>query len=140
MKGLKSADALDNLNRDADDVLHRMMDESTAEISKSLHGHSGPVKKYSSNQNIKNNRLVNDVLIVFRFTEYLLVQIDLNYFPVQKMAPYDYGVCKLGHASLLTKAMCFPCGKFDLPVRATISPVADMTKQLACGPPINLIA
>lgn len=43
LKGLKSAEALENLDRDADDVLHRMMDESTAEISKRLHGHSGPV-------------------------------------------------------------------------------------------------
>ena len=43
LKGLKSADALDNLNRDADDVLHRMMDESSAAINKDLYGHSGPV-------------------------------------------------------------------------------------------------
>jgi len=43
LKALKSADALENLNRDADDVLHRMMDESTSEISKNLHGHAGPV-------------------------------------------------------------------------------------------------
>jgi len=47
LKGLKSADALDNLNRDADDVLHRMLDESTADISKVLHGHSGPVNESS---------------------------------------------------------------------------------------------
>ena len=45
LKGLKSADALDNLNRDADDVLHRMMDESSASINKNLHGHSGPVSE-----------------------------------------------------------------------------------------------
>ena len=45
LKGLKSADALDNLNRDADDVLHRMMDESSSSINKNLHGHSGPVRK-----------------------------------------------------------------------------------------------
>ena len=31
LKGLKSADALEMINRDADDVLHRMMDESSAE-------------------------------------------------------------------------------------------------------------
>merc|ERR1711953_529565 len=43
LKALKSADALENLNRDADDVLHRMMDESISEISKNLHGHAGPV-------------------------------------------------------------------------------------------------
>ena len=43
LKALKSADALENLNRDADDVLHRMMDESTSEISKNLYGHAGPV-------------------------------------------------------------------------------------------------
>ena len=47
LKGLKSADALDNLNRDADDVLHRMMDESSSAIIKNLHGHSGPVSKES---------------------------------------------------------------------------------------------
>ena len=43
LKGLKSADALDNLNPDADDILQRMLDESTAETSKNLYGHSGPV-------------------------------------------------------------------------------------------------
>jgi transcription initiation factor TFIID subunit 5 len=43
LKGLKSADALDNLNRDADDVLHRMMDEGSSDVSKTLSGHSGPV-------------------------------------------------------------------------------------------------
>ena len=47
LKGLKSADALDNLNRDADDVLHRMMDESSSAIIKNLYGHSGPVSKES---------------------------------------------------------------------------------------------
>ena len=31
------------IDRDADDVLHRMMDDSTAEQSKLLLGHSGPV-------------------------------------------------------------------------------------------------
>ena len=45
LKGLKSADALDNLNRDADDVLHRMIDESSSSIIKNLYGHSGPVSK-----------------------------------------------------------------------------------------------
>ena len=49
LKGLKSADALDNLNRDADDVLHRMLDESTSSINKNLHGHSGPVGVMISN-------------------------------------------------------------------------------------------
>ena len=43
LRGLKSADALDNLNPDADDILQRMLDESSAETSKNLHGHSGPV-------------------------------------------------------------------------------------------------
>ena len=31
LKGLKSADALEMINRDADDVLHRMLDENSAE-------------------------------------------------------------------------------------------------------------
>ena len=43
LKGLKSSESLDAINRDSDDVLHRMLDESTAEMQKTLHGHSGPV-------------------------------------------------------------------------------------------------
>ena len=31
LKGLKSADALEMINRDADDVLHRMLDENSGE-------------------------------------------------------------------------------------------------------------
>ena len=33
----------DCIDRDADDVLHRMMDDSSAEQSKMLLGHAGPV-------------------------------------------------------------------------------------------------
>ena len=43
LKKLKSASALQDINREAEDVLHRMMDESTAETCKELVGHSGPV-------------------------------------------------------------------------------------------------
>eukprot|EP00088_Acartia_fossae_P027535 TRINITY_DN2827_c0_g1_i4.p1 TRINITY_DN2827_c0_g1~~TRINITY_DN2827_c0_g1_i4.p1 ORF type:complete len:1180 (-),score=319.58 TRINITY_DN2827_c0_g1_i4:216-3308(-) len=43
LKKLKSASALQDINREAEDVLHRMMDDSTAETCKELVGHSGPV-------------------------------------------------------------------------------------------------
>jgi len=49
LKKLKSAEALKDINREADDVLHRMMDDGSAEQSKSLVGHSGPVYGLSFN-------------------------------------------------------------------------------------------
>jgi len=49
LRKLKSADALKDINREADDVLHRMMDEASGETSKSLVGHSGPVYGLSFN-------------------------------------------------------------------------------------------
>ncbi|KAG8034183.1 hypothetical protein G9C98_001267 [Cotesia typhae] len=43
LKSMKSAEALADIEREADDVLVRMMDERTAETVKLLHGHSGPI-------------------------------------------------------------------------------------------------
>lgn len=43
LKSLKPAEVLADIDRDADDVLHRMMDEHSGETSKFLLGHSGPV-------------------------------------------------------------------------------------------------
>ncbi len=43
LKKLKAASLLQDINREAEDVLHRMMDDSTAETCKELVGHSGPV-------------------------------------------------------------------------------------------------
>jgi len=49
LKKLKNAEALKDINREAEDVLHRMMDEASGETSKSLVGHSGPVYGLSFN-------------------------------------------------------------------------------------------
>ncbi|XP_022326421.2 transcription initiation factor TFIID subunit 5-like [Crassostrea virginica] len=43
LRGMKTAGELDSIDRDADDVLERMMDDRTAADSKLLTGHSGPV-------------------------------------------------------------------------------------------------
>jgi len=43
LKRLKAATALQDINREAEDVLHRMMDDTTSECCKELVGHSGPV-------------------------------------------------------------------------------------------------
>lgn len=49
LRKLKSAELLKDINREADDVLHRMMEESSGETSKSLVGHAGPVYGLSFN-------------------------------------------------------------------------------------------
>jgi len=49
LKKLKNAEALKDINREADDVLHRMMEETSGENTKSLVGHSGPVFGLSFN-------------------------------------------------------------------------------------------
>merc|ERR1712110_579940 len=49
LKKLKNAESLKDINRESDDVLHRMMDDSTGEQSKTLVGHSGPVYGLSIN-------------------------------------------------------------------------------------------
>ncbi len=43
LRGLKSADELEDIDNDADDVLHRMLDDTTSESAKSLLGHSSSV-------------------------------------------------------------------------------------------------
>ncbi|KAB7498254.1 Transcription initiation factor TFIID subunit 5 [Armadillidium nasatum] len=43
LKALKSVEQLNDIDKDADDVLVRMMDERSAEQTKQLLGHSGPV-------------------------------------------------------------------------------------------------
>lgn len=40
---MKSGELLADINKEADDVLVRMMDDRTAETVRTLHGHSGPV-------------------------------------------------------------------------------------------------
>lgn len=94
LKGLKSADALDNIDRDADDVLHRMMDESSAEISKNLHGHSGPVSDCNIGLVMQNNCNT----LFQRFMASLLAPIDLSSSAVPRTEPSDFGAFKPGHA------------------------------------------
>ncbi len=43
LKAMKSAERLAEIDNDADDVLHRMIDETSAEGSKSLLGHASVV-------------------------------------------------------------------------------------------------
>lgn len=47
LKSMKSADQLQDIDREADDVLVRMMDERTGEKCRTLFGHSGPVYRLS---------------------------------------------------------------------------------------------
>ncbi|KAF7284164.1 hypothetical protein GWI33_022415 [Rhynchophorus ferrugineus] len=47
LKSMKSADQLQDVNIDADDVLVRMMDERSGESSRTLCGHGGPVYSVS---------------------------------------------------------------------------------------------
>lgn len=47
LKTMKTADQLQEVNADAEDVLVRMMDERSGEVSRSLFGHSGPVYSVS---------------------------------------------------------------------------------------------
>lgn len=47
LKALKTAEQLQEINIDADDVLVRMMDERSGETSRSLFGHCGPVYSVS---------------------------------------------------------------------------------------------
>ena len=47
LKAMKSAQDLETVDREADDVLFRMMDEKNASESKVLAGHQGPVTSLS---------------------------------------------------------------------------------------------
>ena len=67
------------------------------------------------------------------------VQTDLNFFLARKTAPSDCGVYKHGLVLWHIKAMCFPFGRFALPVRGIILQAVDTIKQRACGPRINRI-
>ncbi|KAL1458121.1 hypothetical protein WDU94_008292 [Cyamophila willieti] len=47
LKAMKSADLLQDIELECDDILHRIMDERNAETSRTLVGHEGPVRKLS---------------------------------------------------------------------------------------------
>lgn len=47
LKAMKSAGELETIDREADDVLYRMMDERSSADSKVLVGHQGPVTSLS---------------------------------------------------------------------------------------------
>lgn len=47
LREMKAAEHLKDIDRDAEDVLARMMDEKTAEVCKTFLGHSGPVYRCS---------------------------------------------------------------------------------------------
>lgn len=47
LKAMKSAAELETIDREADDVLYRMMDEKSSSESKMLVGHQGPVTSLS---------------------------------------------------------------------------------------------
>lgn len=47
LKAMKSAQDLETVDREADDVLFRMMDEKNASEAKFLTGHQGPVTSLS---------------------------------------------------------------------------------------------
>jgi len=57
LRGMKPANDLDTIDREADDVLERMMDDRTATDSKLLLGHSGPV--YATNFSPDRNSLIS---------------------------------------------------------------------------------
>ena len=67
------------------------------------------------------------------------VQTDLNFFLARKTAPSDCGVYKHGLVLWPTKAMCFPFGRFALPVRDITLQAVDTIKRRAYGPQINRI-
>jgi transcription initiation factor TFIID subunit 5 len=43
LRAMKTADQLSDIDKDAEDVLVRMMDDRSAETSRYLYGHNGPV-------------------------------------------------------------------------------------------------
>jgi transcription initiation factor TFIID subunit 5 len=47
LRAMKSAEHLADIDKDAEDVLVRMMDDRSAETSRMLHGHQGPVYSLS---------------------------------------------------------------------------------------------
>ena len=74
-----------------------------------------------------------------RYMDWRSVRTDLNFFLARKTAPSDCGVYKHGLVLWPTKAMCFPFGRFALPVRDITLQAVDTIKRRAYGPQINRI-
>ncbi|GAB6019682.1 hypothetical protein CHUAL_001238 [Chamberlinius hualienensis] len=102
LKAMKPASELMQIDKEADDVLARMMDEKTAVDCKVLLGHSGPV--YSTNFSHDKNFLLSSsedgtIRLWSLLTWTNLVCYKGHLFPVwdAKFSPYGYYFASCGH-------------------------------------------
>lgn len=95
LRAMKSAELLADIDKEAEDVLVRMMDDKSAETSKMLFGHHGPV--YSMSFSPDRNLLLSSSEDTTSKRRNILISIMATnklFYLFQS----DYGVCKSGPA------------------------------------------
>lgn len=102
LSALKSAEELADIDKDADDVLVRMMDERSAEQSRSLLGHSGPVYavSFSPQKNLLLSCSEDGTIRLWSLQTWTcLVCYKGHVFPVWdvQFSPHGHYFCSAGH-------------------------------------------
>jgi len=102
LRVMKSAELLSEIEKDAEDVLVRMMDDKTGETMKTLHGHSGPV--YSASFSPDRSLLLSSsedasIRLWGLQTWTCLVVYKGHSYPVWdvKFSPHSYYFASVGH-------------------------------------------
>ncbi|GIX77637.1 transcription initiation factor TFIID subunit 5 [Caerostris extrusa] len=106
LKAMKSALELENVDKEADDVLYRMMDEKTAKETRTLIGHSGPVygTSFSPDKNLLLSCSEDCTVRLWSLQTWSNVVCYKGHcFPVWdvKFSPYGYYFATCGHDKLV---------------------------------------
>ena len=99
---MKSAEQLQDIDREADDVLVRMMDDRSAETCRMLHGHNGPVYRvaFSPDRTLLLSCSEDTTIRLWSLQTWTcLVCYKGHIFPVWdvRFAPHGYYFASAGH-------------------------------------------
>ena len=102
LRAMKSAEQLQDIDREADDVLVRMMDDRSAETSRTLHGHNGPVYRvaFSPDRTLLLSCSEDTTIRLWSLQTWTcLVCYKGHIFPVWdvRFAPHGYYFASAGH-------------------------------------------
>ncbi|KAJ8867764.1 hypothetical protein PR048_031567 [Dryococelus australis] len=102
LRAMKSADQLQDIDREAVDVLVRMMDDRSAEVSRTLYGHSGPVYRvtFSPDRNLLLSCSEDATVRLWSLLTWTaLVCYKGHMYPVWdvKFSPHGYYFATAGH-------------------------------------------
>ncbi|XP_055946125.1 transcription initiation factor TFIID subunit 5-like [Argiope bruennichi] len=127
LKAMKPASELEHVDKEADDVLYRMMDEKNATDMRTLIGHSGPVysTSFSPDKNLLLSCSEDSTVRLWSLQTWTNVVCYKGHcFPVWdvKFSPYGYYFASCGH----DKAVRLWATDYHQPVRLFSGHVSDV--------------